>query len=396
MAYTDCENELEKELQEEIYEMNLKNSQKGSVGQSLEALLSGYTMDKLKILASENEIPNRSKMRKGELVAALQKAVLDEESIVQQMMIMPEEEYQFLHDVAHGSTFADQAISPVFYGYAAQRGYVYVLDDHGVLYYDMPPEVKKLFIEHEDAETLKKAADLRLKWEYIEGMTNFFGITTFAEVAELYNQYNDADLSADDFGDVYRLFSQREQLITYYREHLVNGFLLEEGEFEELYLVQQKYPRYIPTEEQILAYVDEWMFEMSPATVTLKEYLRDAFGEEPDFPLEDLVSEIQAEATLESSFQEIFDLFENYEVKFTSFEQAKEIVRLLTDVINNTRLWSLNGYTPLEMHRINGMEIQTPPELEIPSREPIRVTKVGRNDPCPCGSGKKYKKCCGR
>ena len=28
---------------------------------------------------------------------------------------------------------------------------------------------------------------------------------------------------------------------------------------------------------------------------------------------------------------------------------------------------------------------------------PIRRSgaKVGRNDPCPCGSGKKYKKCCG-
>ena len=24
------------------------------------------------------------------------------------------------------------------------------------------------------------------------------------------------------------------------------------------------------------------------------------------------------------------------------------------------------------------------------------VAKVGRNDPCPCGSGRKYKKCCGR
>ena len=22
--------------------------------------------------------------------------------------------------------------------------------------------------------------------------------------------------------------------------------------------------------------------------------------------------------------------------------------------------------------------------------------KVGRNDPCPCGSGKKYKQCCGK
>ncbi|RUM86948.1 MAG: preprotein translocase subunit SecA [Thermodesulfatator sp.] len=31
-----------------------------------------------------------------------------------------------------------------------------------------------------------------------------------------------------------------------------------------------------------------------------------------------------------------------------------------------------------------------------PKREPIRRQKIGRNDPCPCGSGKKYKKCCGR
>jgi preprotein translocase subunit SecA len=29
---------------------------------------------------------------------------------------------------------------------------------------------------------------------------------------------------------------------------------------------------------------------------------------------------------------------------------------------------------------------------------PVRrdVPKVGRNEPCPCGSGKKYKNCCGR
>jgi uncharacterized protein len=30
-----------------------------------------------------------------------------------------------------------------------------------------------------------------------------------------------------------------------------------------------------------------------------------------------------------------------------------------------------------------------------PSPFPAPVAKVGRNDPCPCGSGKKYKKCCG-
>lgn len=32
-----------------------------------------------------------------------------------------------------------------------------------------------------------------------------------------------------------------------------------------------------------------------------------------------------------------------------------------------------------------------------PRPEPVRRAepKVGRNDPCPCGSGRKFKKCCG-
>jgi preprotein translocase subunit SecA len=36
-----------------------------------------------------------------------------------------------------------------------------------------------------------------------------------------------------------------------------------------------------------------------------------------------------------------------------------------------------------------------PAQAEAP--KPVRTgAKVGRNDPCPCGSGKKYKKCCGK
>ena len=36
------------------------------------------------------------------------------------------------------------------------------------------------------------------------------------------------------------------------------------------------------------------------------------------------------------------------------------------------------------------------PNAERPKSKPIRVgPKVGPNEKCPCGSGKKYKKCCG-
>ena len=38
--------------------------------------------------------------------------------------------------------------------------------------------------------------------------------------------------------------------------------------------------------------------------------------------------------------------------------------------------------------------VEEPPQLEIPNRR--ELPKVGRNDACPCGSGKKFKNCCGK
>jgi len=33
---------------------------------------------------------------------------------------------------------------------------------------------------------------------------------------------------------------------------------------------------------------------------------------------------------------------------------------------------------------------------KIKKATPKRIQKIGRNDKCPCGSGKKYKQCCGK
>jgi preprotein translocase subunit SecA len=46
----------------------------------------------------------------------------------------------------------------------------------------------------------------------------------------------------------------------------------------------------------------------------------------------------------------------------------------------------------------SGPDHRPPPPPEPGRSRPVQrqTPKVGRNDPCPCGSGKKYKKCCGR
>jgi len=59
------------------------------------------------------------------------------------------------------------------------------------------------------------------------------------------------------------------------------------------------------------------------------------------------------------------------------------------------------------VYHVNISKKEAPKEAATPmaqvtargdKKQPVKVSgkKVGRNDPCPCGSGKKYKKCCGR
>ena len=57
------------------------------------------------------------------------------------------------------------------------------------------------------------------------------------------------------------------------------------------------------------------------------------------------------------------------------------------------------GYAWAEEARRLVVGVSSPPKGDParPKAAPIRntpQTSVGRNDPCPCGSGKKYKKCC--
>ena len=63
----------------------------------------------------------------------------------------------------------------------------------------------------------------------------------------------------------------------------------------------------------------------------------------------------------------------------TTQRLLEKFLLLYTELHNTTRMPENYGHTPEELF------------------ESERIRRVvGRNDPCPCGSGKKYKKCCGR
>ena len=62
-----------------------------------------------------------------------------------------------------------------------------------------------------------------------------------------------------------------------------------------------------------------------------------------------------------------------------------------------SKIFEKNGWEyeievdPDEPEDINDLDLLLNPVAQV-----IAEKKVGRNEPCPCGSGKKYKKCCGK
>ena len=65
-------------------------------------------------------------------------------------------------------------------------------------------------------------------------------------------------------------------------------------------------------------------------------------------------------------------------IQFNTMAEFQKVVTQIQKVNKNTRKWSFKGYTENEL-------------ALIPSKK-----LLGRNEPCLCGSGRKYKKCCGR
>lgn len=206
---------------------------------------------------------------------------------------------------------------------------------------------------------------------------------------------------------------------------------------EELfYLLKQQMNKdfYIPSVQQIEEICRIGYEASSPAYKKLKTFLM----KKMDMPYEHAVSwclQAWANSYEGESIGDIIDKMSEANVIFKNEKQTKELLGLLVDAHNNTRMIENRGHIPNELASeglLGGIPTIVPgssraaallkdaaPQLREmgmtvdlegnddtvttamytrgPGGNVIRIgKKIYPNDPCPCGSGKKYKKCCGR
>jgi len=81
------------------------------------------------------------------------------------------------------------------------------------------------------------------------------------------------------------------------------------------------------------------------------------------------------------------------EYKFEGYEMFQNMIRS----IQEDAVRYIFRMNVVEQHEERHQNIVENRYAEEGAHQPVRVeNRIGRNDPCPCGSGKKYKKCCGR
>ena len=92
-------------------------------------------------------------------------------------------------------------------------------------------------------------------------------------------------------------------------------------------------------------------------------------------------------------YDEMNRLMKAFQVEVPDLQQ--EVLRRLRKVKERGRILAKERISGRQVQRVLGSTSSEPEALQ--SSEPVIVKeKVGRNEPCPCGSGKKYKKCCGK
>lgn len=93
---------------------------------------------------------------------------------------------------------------------------------------------------------------------------------------------------------------------------------------------------------------------------------------------ENIKDELRSLLTIGLLNEDILSMTLNKNSHTIPLKKQNSLYKELKSAMKDTRMWILNGYKPSELN------------------SSTKKTKIGRNEKCPCGSGKKYKQCCGK
>ena len=271
----------------------------------------------------------------------------------------------------------------------------------------IPDEVREAYEEVRSDELILKWRKRNWMYKCIEAGKYLYGVMTYDALRDLFAlRYPNADMA-----EIMQLFDSTPLHSQWFTERdgrlVLNGF--EKNDYYK-YLeneVQGDLSFYVPTVEEVEELYDQGSLISRESHQKLKRFIEDNFGCDSDtasLKLHDL----------DAGDTRVNDAVESFAAAGPEFEFPSDEIRftfteLYIEMSRECRIRDNRGHDYYEMVAImslrnrsgsgaaTGMNAASSKSgTSGKNNTQIRRVKIGRNDPCPCGSGKKYKNCCGR
>ena len=321
---------------------------------------------------------------------------------------------------------------------------------------DLPATYKRRELNTLYREIPLKDAASRLLRKYFNAMANLYGIIPLRKAYAIISEQSPKLVTRDQFlafaeiarheCEDYYLLGPDElyaggKLKNVLDREIIDIALIEDNldSYHALLQSQQGKTYYIPEKAQLLAYEDAFYCEPTEAAMQLRRFLEvqlQLTDEQVSAVFDELVYGTRC---VNADLAQIQGRLAEMQIQLRRSRDLQAFIKLYQAFRNNARLQCNRGHTPEELldllphvnwspqsmpFEVNSRALTgvmpSPTELQqgilragLPNEKTpqiflkgtaVTATKppskgrelVGRNDPCPCGSGKKYKRCCGR
>ena len=304
---------------------------------------------------------------------------------------------------------------------------------------DVPVDVKIAYEKINTPEFRKYARKMSWLSQCLNFGEAFYGVFDKDVLRKIYNVRKGYHISEEQLEKMCSEFpdDMTECHMEEGQRFIVAEYLAYDDRYKNLLDIQAGKDFYIPNAQEVLDYARNLYLSQEPAYQNFREFLQHEIGmpyDEADAEALEIWDKIQFDIDFTEIVQYIIDVYED----LLDGTKIEKIIQLLQEVNNNTRMRIHRGHTPNEMMR-KGMEedrfsqkpIVVPGSTEaanllksaseelkemgvcvdfdsnaviIPNNSSQNnvsgqaansIKKIYPNDPCPCGSGKKLKKCCG-
>lgn len=357
--------------------------------QSLEDVFRQYTKDNLKIIAQAYGFTGYNKFKKQELAQWLKNHLLETAFFRKQLLQLPEMEFSFFKNAIEeqGISMTEEFISKSLF-LTTYGGFVSSLE-----FYQVPLDVQERYNRICTPEFQAQLTRRHNFMLYCDAAIYLYGVLSVEKLTEIYNKYEKTDMKVSEAEDLIRELIQTDEPYVLKRGFFMDEDLEEQDMYKYILKNQEPYTYYLPEDKE--EFLDYGKYGCQKPDEDTEFFLTYFQKKQHKKAPEDLMLfyNIQEGIRMNASPEEILREMIEWGCKITSQKQLKEFSDNIQKFSRYVRMWDYKGHTKLEIldSADNKALAEKSKIIAFPGEK-----KIYPNDPCPCGSGKKYKHCCGK